>query len=389
MIIINQPEILERGNSCILESIIEINGEKRSMWFKTPMEYKEYLVTENVDGFLVGLLFKALQTNSNIKLKAPVSANLIYSLNHYLIPALVLSNPTFKKIRILTNEINNSNLNIKPFAATGMSCGVDSLATYYDHIKEEEPFKITHFTFFNVGSHLDFGGKKSRKIFNERLKRISLFSQKENKKLISVDSNLSEILQMNFQQTHSLRSASSVLILQKLIKNYYYSSAYRFDFFKLNHKDTSDSDILNLNMLSTESTRFFSSVAQFSRIERTLLISNYPETYNFLDVCVNHRSDKEFINCSTCYKCLRTQLTLDFAGYLSRYEKVFDLKKYQKNKNDYLALLYAKKNKSKLDIELINFLNEKGLKLSVMIYILMIKYHSLNNVKRLKNFFGR
>lgn len=389
MIVINQPEIIERADSCILESIIEIGGEKRHMWFKTPIEYKDYLVTENVDGFLVGILFKALQTKSNIKLKAPVSANLIYSLNHYLIPALVLSNPNFKKISILTNGINNTNLNIKPFAATGMSCGVDSFATYYDHIKEEEPFKITHFTFFNVGSHLDFGGEKSRKIFNERLKRASSFSKNENKSMISVDSNLSEILQMNFQQTHSLRSASSVLILQKLIKNYYYSSAYRFDFFKLNCKDTSDSDILNLNMLSTESTRFFSSVAQFSRIERTLLISSYPETYDYLDVCVNHQNNKEFINCSKCYKCLRTQLTLDIAGCLPRYKKVFDLKEYHKNKSRYIAALYAKKDKSTLDIELMEFFNEKGIKLSLKIYLLILKYYSKNFARGLKTFLSR
>lgn len=368
MIVINSPEIIVQGDSSVISSIINIDGKEEKLWYKFPQKFQQYLVTENLDAFLVGILFLALKSKNNITLKAQVSARLLYTLNHYLIPALVLSNPKFFRIKILASEVNSRDLNSANVAGTGMSCGIDSFASYYDHLPEKNPFAISYFTFFNVGSHLDFGGEVARKIYNDRLRSVCEFAQNEGKEVISVDSNLSEILKMNFQQTHSLRSISCVLLLQKLFKNYYYSSAYRFDHFELNSKDTSDFDIFTLQMLSTESTNFFSSAAQYSRVERTLLVAEYPATYKKLDVCTNPSLDSPFINCSTCYKCLRTQVTLDIANKLELYKEVFDIKAYEKVKDRYIGSLLVKKEKSTLDIELLEFLKKEKFSASLNNY---------------------
>src|SRR5690606_756799 len=114
--------------------------------------------------------------------------------------------------------------------------------------------------------------------------------------------------------------------------NYYYSSAYRFDHFKFNARDTSDYDTLILKMLSTESTTFFASAAQFTRVERTEKISAFTTTYKYLDVCTDPPVDSLYINCSQCFKCMRTQLTLELIGRLEEYNKVFNLKIYYKEK---------------------------------------------------------
>lgn len=368
MIVINAPELRDHDHSSIMSSIIEIEGKKERLWYKFPKAFRSFLVTENLDAFLVGILFLGLKTGNDIKLKAPVSAKLFYTLNHYLIPALVFSNPELNKVRVIPEKLNYSDLNQKNVAGTGMSCGVDSFTTYYDHSEEEGPFQIKYFTFFNVGSHLDFGGENARKIFQKRLKSVTEFAEEEGVEIIPVDSNLSEILKMNFQKTHSLRSISCVLHLQKLFKNYYYSSAYRFDHFKLNSEDTSDSDIFNLQMLSTESTNFFASAAQFSRVERTLFIAEHPATFSKLDVCTNPSIDSPFINCSVCYKCLRTQLTLEAGNRLREFRGVFNIDAFEGVRNKYIGELFMKRNKSVLDIELIHFLKEKKYKFSIYSY---------------------
>ncbi len=368
MIVINTPQIETEGDFVIISAEIEINEVIEKLWYKFPVEFKKFFVTENVDAFLVGLLFLALKSGNDITLKAPVSARLFYTLRNYLIPALTLSNPQFYKIKIFAQELNYEDLNTGKIAGTGLSCGIDSFATYYDHIKETGPYEINYFTFFNVGSHLDFGGEEARKIYYNRLKSVNEFAQKEGKEVISVDSNLSEVLKMNFQQTHSLRSISCVLHLQKLFKNYYYASAYRFDHFILNSKDTSDFDLFNVQMLSTESTNFFASAAQYSRLERTLMVAEHPETYQKLDVCTNPSLQSDFVNCSTCYKCLRTQLTLDFANKLELYKDVFDINKYYKIKDQYIGQLITKNKKSPLDKEVIEFLKLHNYKPSTIIY---------------------
>ncbi len=375
MIVINPPVITAKDRFSILSSTIEIDGAEERLWYKFPQKFQQYLVTENLDGFLVGLLFLGLRSGKDITLKAPVSARLLYTINHYLIPALVLANPKFHKINILASGVNNKDLNAGKVAGTGMSCGIDSFASYYDHNNEVDSFGISYFTFFNVGSHLDFGGVKAREIYQNRLRSVSEFAKKEGKEVISVDSNLSEILKMNFQQTHSLRSISCVLQLQKLFKNYYYSSAYRFDHFKLNAEDTSDSDIFNLQMLSTESTNLFASAAQFSRVERTLMVAEHPGTYDKLDVCTAPMLNGPYINCSICYKCLRTQLTLETGGKLHLYGNVFDIIKYKKYKDKYIGKLLLKKKKSPLDKEVIAFLkNEK------IIFSLKAYYYAITSI---------
>lgn len=357
------------GNSLMINSRIAFGGEDHTLWYKIPSEFREFVVDENLDAFLVGVLFLGLERKEDIRINGQISEKLFYSLSHYLIPAFVQANPDYRQIKIIPDRLNKANLNKMAAAATGLSCGVDSFATYFTHKEEVGSFKIDYFTFFNAGSHGDLGGERAREVYEQRYNRVEKFAQNENKKLISIDSNLSEILNINFQKSHSIRNISCALNLQKLFRNYYYSSAYRLDHFRLNANDTSDADFLFLRLLDTESTSFYSSVAQFTRVERTLLISDFPETYDYLDVCTNPWTRKELVNCSECYKCLRTQLTLEVAGKLDNYKHVFDLELFSKVKKRYIGELLVKKNKSPLDRELIDFLKERNYPLPSIIYL--------------------
>ena len=359
MIELERPTIIDKGGEAIIFTNYKLNKENREIWLKVPSHYKKYLVTENLDGFVVGLLFLALETNHDLKLNAPISARLLYSLNHYLIPALCLAHPQFEPIKIFADEVNYGNLNEANVAGTGLSCGVDSFATYFDHINEKGPFKIEYFAFFNVGSH--GSGEGARKLFYQRLKKPQHFAQSIDKELVTVDSNLSENLMMKFQQTSTLRNASCVLILQKLFRNYYVASKNRFDYFKLHGYSTQDYDTLILDLLSTESTSFFSAVSSLTRVERTFLLSQFAETYNHLDVCTSVKNMKEEgVNCSRCSKCLRTALTLDLLGQLEKFNQVFDIDTYRKYKYSYIGHIASKKDHDQINADIYKLLKKKG-----------------------------
>jgi len=385
MIVINTPQIETEGDFVVISAEIEIKEVIEKLWYKFPVEFKKFLVTENVDAFLVGLLFLALKTGEDIHLKTQVSARLYYTLSHYLIPALCLANSKLYRINIFAEELNEADLNIGKIAGTGLSCGIDSFATYYDHLDEKGAYGIHFFTFLNAGSLGDFGGKNSRIVYHNKLLHVKKFAKEEDLEVIPIDTNLSEILKMNFQSTHTLRNLSCILNLQKLFKNYYYASPHRFDKFSLNSKDTGDYDLLNVSLLSTESINFFSSAANLTRIERTDSIANYSSTYNYLDVCTNPHQGGNIINCSRCNKCLRTALTLDLLGKLKLFEGVFDLKVYYRHKQAFIGKVLATKGEDQFAKEIYEFMIDSN-QFSYLYYTHFINYKFKgikNNIKRI------
>ncbi|SDL41093.1 hypothetical protein SAMN04488034_10414 [Salinimicrobium catena] len=379
MIIIEKPELQKDGKEVLLSTRFQVEGEHNILWYRFSSKFEDYLVTESLDASLVGLLFLGLKTGNDIKLNGPVSARLLYTINHYLIKALCLANNEFKEIKIIADSLNHEDMNLGSTAGTGFSCGVDSFATYFSHSGEHSPFDIKYLTFFNVGSHGDFGGEKARKVYQKRLRSVNTFAEKAGKKVISIDSNLSEILKLNFQKTNTYRSASCILNLQKLFKNYYYASSFPLDQFNLNSVDTSYYDLLNLSMLSTESINFFSSDIYWTRIDKTSFISQFPETYDFLDVCTNLRDEFNSKNCSTCDKCMRTALTLELLGKLHLYKNVFDLDIYQNNKNRYIGKVLGTKKENIFNKDLLRLLLKKR-KISLIHY----GYYSSYKYKKLK-----
>jgi hypothetical protein len=384
MITIFPPELEENQQEIKVFAKFEIKGRRDELWYSLPIKFKDYLVTEQVDAFVVGLLLFGMKTGEDIYVAGTLSSQLHYTLNHYLIKAINLANAEFKNIKIIAETLSYNNLNIMNTAGTGISCGVDSFATYFDHINDKPPFAIEYFTYFNVGSHGDLGGTRSRDVFNKRFERIRKCASDLGKEIIKINSNLSEILKLNFQQTHSLRSVSCVLLLQKLFKNYYYASSIRFDQFRLDKIRIAEYDLLNLQMLSTESTSFWSSAAQYTRLERLDKIAGYPTVHKYLDVCTNpHRNDVKYLNCSRCYKCIRTMLLLDFYNKLNLFNEVFDLDLYKENKDNYIALISSKENKETQDYQLLRLLKENK-RISGRIITKSVSYRIRSHWRKIK-----
>ena len=377
MIVINTPHIEKDINDFIVYSDIKSKNRIKKLWFKVSNFDENLILTEHSDAFVIGVLFYALECGEDVHVRGKISQKLLHNINNYLIDVLCLSNSNFKKIKLTSDQISGSNLCIQDVAATGISCGVDSFSTFYRHFQEDKPFKIEYLTFFNVGSHGDFGGEKARGIFNERFEKAKEFAKDINFPIIKIDSNLSEFLKLNFLQTNTLRNVACILLLQKAIKNYYLASKNRYDFFKLNPKDNQDFDTLLLPLLSTESTTIHSTVSNLKRTERTLFISEFPLTYKHLDVCTNPNASINKNNCSVCSKCMRTQLTFDLYGRLSLYEPVFHLEKYFGMRDSYIAQVYNSRNLDPFSIDLFELIKEKNaLKPK---HIILAKYIVLKN----------
>ncbi|APC49676.1 hypothetical protein BME96_16420 [Virgibacillus halodenitrificans] len=379
MLTIHPPTLIKTNDHVRIQATFETEAGNKELWFSVPNTYSAYLLEDRGDAFLVGLLLLAMKNGWDIKINCPISERLYYTLTNYLIKALHLAMPHLKEINLFPKELDSSQVEQANGVGTGFSGGVDSFFTIYEHHHSTcpESFRLTHFVYHNVGSHGDFGGDATRTLFQKRLELVKPFAEEVQLPLIEIDSNISEILQMDYVPTHTIRNAAAILVLQGLFRYYYYSSGRQFKDFELSPTIGASYDILSLNMLSTESLDFFSAGSAFSRFEKTEAITNYEPTYRHLNVCTSNAA-----NCSVCPKCLRTQLTLEATGKLEFYKEVFDLSKYKNARTAYLAEVLATMHHDDYAAEIIKELRVRGIEIPTAAYFRAPLLRSMHSLKQ-------
>jgi len=368
MLIIHKPEIeyLDDGNAK-LKAVFEIGNEKKEMWYSTTPEYAQYFCHERGDAFVIPLLFYAMKCNLPVKMEVPISERLYYTITNYIMKAMVHVFKEWHEVSLDCPVISEPLLNAGA-VGTGLSCGIDSFSTVAEHISERQPksYRLTHFTFFNVGGHSPFAWteyEKTQELFRQRTDRVRRCAAEIGLPIIVVDSNMEEILEKPFASTHTFRNISAVLALQKLFKTYYYSSGdpvYRFNF---NRDYSCDYDIFSLHMLSTENLNLFVSGSFYTRLEKAAIVTSFPVSYKYLNVCP-YGND----NCSLCEKCLEAMLTLEILGKLDLYKDVFNLDLYRKNRDFFIGGVISRIGKDGCYQNIYDAMKKNGLTLKSLSY---------------------
>ena len=376
----------------------EWKQEDFGCWFAVDEQYGSYLHTESTDAFISAMLWYAMVTGSDIISEAPVSEQMLFSINNYLIPAMCTEEKGYKKIIVKGPTVKVTN--DKPCGVgTGMSCGIDSFYTLWKYCDiEPQARRLTHLTYFNMGAifHPDSSKKtrysvdefyeKTDEISNEKIKNASEVAKSAGLPLVTVSSNLdSDIYRGAYGYTAVYRNCACVLALQKLFKSYYCSSAGWPDYFDLTLSEGSEHyEALLCQCLSTESCTFILS-DYVTRIEKTKAIADYKLAWSYLDVCFN------FHNCGHCAKCYRTLLTLDLLGHVDNFKQVFDVETYKKNRSKaYGWLLNARRGDAKEDNgvfarDIYKLLRKKQIHISPYAYIYMLENFIIGFLVKVKH----
>jgi hypothetical protein len=322
------------------------NGQERSLRYQIPAEFAE-MISPRADAALVALLIPAMKTGGELRVEGPVTDELVYRMHHGYQNMLSAVIPGLRPVRVVARrEVSPGERG--QGVATGFSAGVDSYALLADHFYDQSvppSLRVTHLLFNNTGSH-DDAGDAAHALFVDRYERASRVADKIGLPLIPVDSNLTEVYAMtgwNFQQTHTPRNASVAFLLQRGFGTWLYASSVSLEQLHVGpHFDTSSTDPIALPLLSTGSLQLESDGGQRSRFDKTLRIAEIPDTYWSLDVCVVGDLGG---NCSRCFKCLRTLAALEIGGVIDRYAEVFDLKTWEREREQYLAFIRVSRDK--------------------------------------------
>jgi hypothetical protein len=342
--IIKFPKIIEENE--FVKLVVDFNYADctTEIWYQVSSEYRHWLLPDRADAFVVGLLLQAMAIGEDIQIEAPISSKLYHSLKEFYIPMMAAAFPNLKKIKLHPAGLIVSNTGASG-VATGFSGGIDSFATVVQHWQKEEyaDHKISHFLFHNVGSHSTGNADAARRLFHQRYNTLKPFASYAQIPFIPVDSNISEIFPIDFIRMHSTLNASVLLALQGGFKRYYYASAYKYaDCGVCKNDGIGRMDPISFHLLSTEQLDCVSTGCQMSRVEKTQLVAGFEPSRHHLNVCVDPAFAGQ--NCSVCFKCCRTIMTLELLGFVKDYSEVFDLAKYSKVRRKYLlkCLRYKK-----------------------------------------------
>lgn len=335
--------------------IIECQLDDERLYFESSHTKNNQSDDLFYDPFVIALLPLMLERKENLFIEGAVDSVLLNQLNLKVLPKLCKIHHIYEQLTItalicLENKAMKSNL-----VATGISCGVDSLAT----IKEfkESDKKLDFLTFFDAGSHGAYGAKNTKATYCHRLKNANVAAEKIGLNIINVRTNAHSFLKGYFKSAHSFLNLSCAFATLGFINEYHYASAYSINQSNQRSGDTSNFDHYILPELYASYFSSKSTLGNKNRLERIQYIINYNISKKHLDVCTNSLRASEIgaLNCTSCEKCMRTATTINLIDNLKNYKKVFELKQFKMNQKSYVVSLLLGNN-STHDNELLNLL---------------------------------
>ncbi|SRR6056297_1642111 len=340
---INKIEKSVKGDQVKLTSKVETHEGSARVWFAVNKVYEDYVSDETLDAFLIGLFVHAMKLNEDIYLDGPVSEKLYYNLTNNIVNIYTFLDPMFHEIKIFPEDFNGNLLNTDTQnVVTGFSGGIDSfsvLSDYYFNHNVPPHYKVTHLIYNNVGAH----GSNASVFFHKRYYHLEKFAEEYELPFIKVNSNLYDIIDSSFLLSVLPRNVASVMVLQKMFSKYLYASGYTYgnfltsDIYKIGYTEP-----LTHSLYSTESLDCIMVGSNYTRVEKTEQVAKLKPSYRHLYVCTDTTLEN-VRNCSVCFKCARTLLTLEILGLQHLYKEVFDINRFNRIKRAYIeSLLYDK-----------------------------------------------
>ena len=143
-------------------------------------------------------------------------------------------------------------------------------------------------------------------------------------------------------------------------KRFLYASSYPYPAVAVREsQDTATIDPILLPLLKTETTDCFSAGASTTRVEKLAIVCETEIARQFFDVCVRRP------NCSRCWKCARTLLTLELLGKKARLEHLFDESEFRKIRSRYIAHILVSAGRHSLNREVRELMRTTGFRPSM------------------------
>ncbi|MFC2043174.1 hypothetical protein ACFLUA_03375 [Chloroflexota bacterium] len=278
------------------------------LWYRLPDQY-ESDITRTCDPLVVGILFKAMRTSSDIIVHGTASPSLLVNLGEFNAAWSDWLPDRFSNINIYAEEEKEGSQADTSAHVAAFSGGVDGAFTIWRHrtgqgVNRQRNIQaglLVHGFDIPLGWEEDFNNayRKSRIM----LKSVGL-------DLIPVKTNL-EIMWHDWLDVHHARTAilaSCLMLLQRKFSAGIIGSSFPYNHLILPMHSNPITD----RFLSSDSFKIIHDSAEFSRFEKLRYLLNWSDALKYLRVC--ERNDHRDSNCCRCEKCVRTILSYRILG---------------------------------------------------------------------------
>lgn len=338
MIRVHEATTSERDGRFRVDHRVEGAGPS-TLWFDVSAD-QAAMVSGRADAALVALLLPAMRTGRDLHLLGPVTDELLQSVKGPVQDWVRSILPMYSRVTVTADHVVPPGVR-QTGVGTGFSAGVDSFSVVGDYLLADgvpASLRVTHLLFNDVGSHA--GGPA---LAAARLAGVRELTLGWDVEIVDPRSNIDEHFRdigsnTAFMNTHTVRNAAVAHLLAGGLGRWYYASAFAFrDLHGRPSQSTANSDVMSLPMLSTSALQLSSIGSERTRVEKTLQVAALDSARAGLDVCIDS-DPKRTRNCSACWKCMQTMLTLDFAGILDNFvPDRFDRDTYRAHRDDYLV----------------------------------------------------
>ncbi len=196
-------------NRFTVSANIDCDGASRRLAFISEGNHPYLEKAEpSMDPFALSMLIPAMERGEDLVIEGPVDEILLESLRSSVQMLAGQVNRGWKPVKILAESRQESRLpEMQLGAATGMSCGIDSLTTYQlyrDLPGTPEQHRIKLFLHNNVGSHIGKGA------FVRQLENVMRFGDGAGIPVVSVAADFSPFLQVTvYQESYSAERCGS------------------------------------------------------------------------------------------------------------------------------------------------------------------------------------
>lgn len=315
---------------------IETPFLEKTIYFAVKNENADMLTDETYDAFVLIPLYLAMYFQTDLHICGKISKQLYQNIKWYIQQILCDFSDELTKVNLIVDGFTS----IKErgtLIGAGISCGVDSLSTIYDHfINEKDPeYRINSLFIFNCGTHGDYENPASHQLFEKRYELNKKAADELKLPVFQVSSNVHAFThKIGEQKMGYFAICSCIFSLQKKIVKYYISSGDSYQESKAFAQNEHDFDLFGfaesylVPLLQTEHMQLIIDGCQYQRSQKTENIADWEIAQMHLNVCVN---TTDGTNCCICSKCMRTLVVLDVMGKLEKFGNVFDIAKYRKH----------------------------------------------------------
>nr|WP_042246148.1 hypothetical protein [Nonlabens ulvanivorans] len=254
-------EITKNDSSYTIQCLLD----DEVLYFKTSHIFLYEEQVSLFDAFVIAVIPVMIERQEMLYVDGAVDSFLFRQLNEQILPRLSKINDLQDVLQIqslsdVIHQFDNQN------RVTGVSCGVDSMATIKN--LEEKKTQLDYLAFFDAGSHGSYGTKNSSINYEFRKKNALEFAKKLSYELIEVRTNAHKFLTGRFKSAHSFLNLSCAFATQGLINHYYYASAYAIGQSTQQSGDTSNYDHIILPFLESSYFKTSSTLGEINRLER-------------------------------------------------------------------------------------------------------------------------